>query len=44
MTDREIATIIWKVMKGIKLPNNYTEKDITEIINKYWHRAIEREK
>ena len=28
MTDREIATVIWKVMKGIKLPNNYTEKEM----------------
>jgi hypothetical protein len=44
MTDRDIANKIWMIMKGISLPANYTDKDITEIIYKYWHRAIERER
>ena len=30
-------------MKGISLPKNYTDKDIIEIIYKYWHRAMERD-
>jgi hypothetical protein len=42
MTDREIATRIWQIMKGIDLPEHYTDKDAMEIISRYWHRAMER--
>jgi hypothetical protein len=30
-------------MKGIPIPDYYTEKDRLEIINRYWHKAMERE-
>jgi hypothetical protein len=43
MTDRDIANKVWLTMKGISLPKNYTDKDIIEIIYKYWHRAMERD-
>jgi len=43
MTDRDIANKVWLTMKGISLPKNYTNKDIIEIIYKYWHRAMERD-
>jgi hypothetical protein len=43
MTDRDIANKIWRIMKGISLPTHYTEKDVVEIIYRYWHRAMERD-
>ena len=42
MTDRDIANKIWIIMKGISLPTHYTDKDVIEIIYRYWHRAMER--
>ena len=42
MTDREIAQKIWFIMKGIPLPDSCTDKDVLQIINRYWHRAMER--
>ena len=38
--DRELANTIWLVVKGYDLPSSFTEKDIEEIINRYWSRAI----
>lgn len=43
MTDREIANIIWLKMKGVPIPENYTDEECEDIINHYWHRAMERE-
>ena len=42
MNDREIAQRIWIIMKGIPLPDSYTNKDVLQIIYRYWHRAMER--
>ena len=42
MTDREIAQKIWFIMKGIPLPDSCTDKDVLQIIYRYWHRAMER--
>ena len=44
MTDRDIANEIWLIMKGISLPANYNDKEVTEIIYRYWPKAIERER
>tara|TARA_R110001583_G_scaffold130469_1_gene282200 strand:- start:1001 stop:1153 length:153 start_codon:yes stop_codon:yes gene_type:complete len=44
MTDRDIANNIWIIMKGISIPPSYTDKDVLEIIYRYWHRAMERER
>ncbi len=41
--DRDIANTIWMKMKGIPIPDFYTEKDQLEIIYRYWHKALERE-
>ena len=40
MTDRQLADEIWLKVKGRKVPENWTEKDIQEIIVRYWHKAI----
>ena len=40
MTDRELADAIWMLVKGHKVPANWTEKDIQEIIVRYWSRAV----
>ena len=42
MTDREIAQRIWFIMKGIPLPDSYTDTDVLQIIYRYLHRAMER--
>lgn len=38
--DRELANTIWLIVKGYDLPSSFTEKDIEEIINRYWPRAM----
>ena len=43
MEDRDIANTIWMKMKGIPIPDSYTDKDCLEIIYRYWHKAMERE-
>ena len=40
-TDRDFANTIWVIVKGIPLPETYTEKDCKERIKRYWHRAME---
>ena len=42
MTDRELADEIWLKMKGRKVPEEWSEEQIEEIIIRYWHRAIAR--
>jgi hypothetical protein len=38
-----VANIIWQKLKGKDIPKNYTEEEIKDIIEKYWHRAMENE-
>lgn len=40
---REVADIIWKKLKGRSVPDTYSEKEIEDIVTKYWHRAMESE-
>ena len=40
---REVANDIWLKLKGIPLPAAYTDQDCTDILAKYWHRALESE-
>ena len=42
MTDRELADEIWLKMKGRKVPEDWPDEQIEEIIIRYWHRAIAR--
>ena len=42
MTDRELADEIWLKMKGRKVPAEWSDDQIEEIIIRYWHRAIAR--
>lgn len=41
--NREIANIIWKKLKGIGIPDSYTDREVSEILARYWHRACECE-
>ncbi len=40
MTDRELADAIWMIVKGRKVPENWTDEDIQAIIVRYWSKAI----
>ena len=42
MTDRELADEIWLRVKGRKVPNEWSDEQIEEIIIRYWHKAIAR--
>jgi len=42
LTDRELADEIWLKMKGRKVPDDWSDEQIEEIIIRYWHRAIAR--
>ena len=42
MTDRELADEIWLKMKGRKVPVEWSDEQIEEIIIRYWHKAIAR--
>lgn len=41
--EREIAETIWQKLKGKKIPDSYTSKEVKDIIERYWHRAMESE-
>lgn len=41
--ERETANTIWRKLKGKSVPENYTEKECEEILNRYWHKAMESE-
>jgi len=43
MTDRELANRIWWMVKGKAIPDSYTDEDREDIIQRYWHRAMECE-
>jgi len=39
----EMANIIWLKVKGIPIPDSYSEKDRLEILERYWTRAMNKE-
>lgn len=41
--EREIANIIWQKLKGIDVPDRYSDAEIGNILDRYWHRAMESE-
>ncbi len=41
--DLWLSDEIWIHIKGKKIPDNYSDKDRIEIIERYWHRAMEGE-
>jgi hypothetical protein len=41
--ERQIADIIWKKLKGKELPAHYSDEEIRNILDRYWHRAMESE-
>jgi len=41
--NRDIANIIWRKLKGINVPDSYTDKEVADILARYWHRASESE-
>ena len=43
MTDRDLANTIWHKIKGIPIPDRYTDEDCSAIVKRYWHRAMESE-
>ena len=42
MTDRELANEIWLRVKGLELPEHWSDEQVEEIIKRYWHRAMEK--
>lgn len=43
LSDREMASIIWRKIKGRELPDSYLEAEVDGIIARYWHRAMDSE-
>ena len=41
--DLEMAELIWLKVKGIKIPEEYSEEDRLSILERYWHRAMNKE-
>lgn len=41
--DLEMAEVIWLKVKGIKIPEEYSEEDRLSILERYWHRAMNKE-
>lgn len=41
--DLEMAEVIWQKVKGIPIPESYSVKDRLHILQRYWHRAMEKE-
>lgn len=39
----EMAEHVWQKVKGIKIPDSYSEEDRLHIFERYWHRAVEKE-
>lgn len=39
----EMAEVIWQKVKGIPIPEDYSEDDRLHIFERYWHRAMDRE-
>lgn len=41
--NREIANVIWMKLKGRLIPDSYTDREVADILSRYWHRAMESE-
>ena len=41
--DLHMAEIVWQKVKGYSIPDCYSEEDRLSILERYWHRAIEKE-
>ena len=41
--NRDIANIIWQKLKGKDVPDRYSDKECEEILQRYWHKAMESE-
>jgi hypothetical protein len=41
--NRAIANVIWMKLKGRSVPDSYTDREIADILSRYWHRAMESE-
>lgn len=41
--DLEMAEIVWLKVKGYPIPDCYSTEDRLSILERYWHRAIEKE-
>jgi hypothetical protein len=41
--DLEMAEIVWQKVKGYPIPDCYSQDDRISILERYWHRAIEKE-
>ena len=39
----EISDNIWLKIKGIPIPEGWSNEDREQIIKRYWHRAVESE-
>ena len=41
--DLEMAEHIWRRIKGVPIPDSYSEADRLHILSRYWTRAMDRE-
>ena len=41
--NRDIANVIWQKLKGKAVPDRYSDKECEEILQRYWHKAMESE-
>jgi hypothetical protein len=41
--DYDVADIIWIKMKGMLVPEHFTDDDRRAILKRYWHAAMENE-
>lgn len=39
----ETSKVIWNKLKGKDVPENYTDNDKKDIVERYWHKAMESE-
>jgi hypothetical protein len=40
---RSVADQIWRKIKGVPLPKEYTDQDVVSIWSRYWHKVMESE-
>jgi hypothetical protein len=41
--DLDMADIVWEKVKGYKIPEYFSVADRVSILDRYWHRAMEKE-
>ena len=39
----EMAEVVWQKVKGISVPESYSVEDRVGIVERYWHRAMNKE-